>query len=143
MCRYRVVTFRCGHQRKTPLPPCDLQPECTDDQAELLERTRDLSDVRAAIRLHHADRNSPTYPPCLARIRNHYASFFGPRSTNGDDVVASLEDVERYLDGEIKATAQNVTERVESEYLCADRCWEGLVILGREEQERGSRDDRR
>ena len=143
MCRYRVVTFRCDHKRKTPIPTCDLKPECTDEQAELLERTRDLSDVRAAIRLHHADRNSPEYAPLMDRICNHYASFFGHRSTNGDDVMASLEDIERYVDGEIQATARNVTERVESEYLCAHRCWEGLVILGREAQELGSRGDGR
>lgn len=51
--------------------------------------------------------------------------------------MASLRDLEAYLDEEIDAVALNVTERVRSEGLCGDECWEGLVILGREAQERG------
>ena len=119
-----------------PIPPCNLFPNCTRDQATLLELNTDMGKVRAAIRLYNQDRNSPEYWPLLVRIRSDYASYFGPGSTNGNNVMASLRNIEGYLAEEIEAVATNVTERISTEGLCGDRCWEGLVILGREEQER-------
>lgn len=137
MCRYRVTKFRCGHKVKTPIPPCNLSANCTRQQAALLELKTDLSDIRAAIRLHNANHNGPDYQPLMNRIQRDYASYFGHGSTNRNNVMASLRDIEGYLDEEISAIAQNVTERIHSDDLCVDNCWEGLVILGREEQERG------
>ena len=88
--------------------------------------------------------DDPDDPGCwslLGRIRNDYSSYFGPGSTNGYNTMASLRDVEGYLAEEIEAVATNVTERISTERLCGDRCWEGLVILGREEQERRGREE--
>ena len=132
MCRYRVTKFRCGHKVKTTIPSCNHSAYCTRQQAALLDLKTDLSDVRAAIRLHNTERNSPGYQPLMARIQTEYASYFGRGSTNGNNVMASLRNIEGYLDEEISAIARNVTERITSENLCADKCWEGLVILGRE-----------
>lgn len=137
MCYYSVTFYRCGHKKKTPLPPCILEPDCTRTQADLLELNTDLSNVRAAIRLYNANRVSTDYGPLIARIRNDYASYFGHGSTNGNNVMASLRNIERYLGYEIDAIAENVTERIRSQENCMDKCWEGLVMLGREEQERG------
>ena len=55
--------------------------------------------------------------------------------------MASLRDVEKYLDEEIESIAKPVVERVRSANLCGDGCWEGLVLLGREEQERLRREE--
>ena len=54
-------------------------------------------------------------------------------------MLASLRDVEKYLAGEMKGVALNVTESVTTDDLCGDECWEGLLLLGREEQERKRR----
>lgn len=54
--------------------------------------------------------------------------------------MASLRDIERYLDGEIEAIGQNVVERFRSAELCKDDCWEGIVLLEREEHEKRWRD---
>ena len=53
-----------------------------------------------------------------------------------NDEGASLRDVERYLEEEIDAVATNVVERTRSEEICGDGCFEGLMLVGREEFER-------
>lgn len=55
---------------------------------------------------------------------------------NGNNVMASLRDMEEYLAGEMKGVALNVVDNITTDKLCGDECWEGLVLLGREEQER-------
>ena len=132
-----MTVYRCGHKKKTPLRPCILRTDCTRTQADLLELNTDLSDVRAAIRLYNVNRNSSHYGYLIDHIRTDFASYFGRGSTNGNNVMASLRDIESYLGEEINAIAENVTERVRSQELCMDNCWEGLVILGREAQGRG------
>lgn len=107
-------------------------------EAALLELNTDMGSVRTAIRMYNDNRDAPGYWPLLSRIRSDYPSYFGPGSTNGNNVMASLRNLEGYLAEEIEAVATNVTERINTERLCGDRCWEGLVILGREEQERRS-----
>ena len=95
-----------------------------------------MGKVRAAIRQHNKNPYAPEYSLLLTHVSNEYASFFGPASTNGNNVLASLRDVEKYLAGEMKAVALNVTDSITTEDVCGDQCWEGLVLLGSEERER-------
>ena len=50
--------------------------------------------------------------------------------------MASLDNLEKYLEEEIEGVAQNVVERVRSDRLCGDGCLWGTLILEREESER-------
>lgn len=141
MCQYRVRKFRCGHNYKTPIPPCNLHRTCTLEQAALVELKTDMTDLRNLIRMDNLNsRDCPAYQQLLDRFRTHYRSYFGHGSTNGNSVMASLRDVERYLDEEIAAIARSVTESIQSREMCWDDCWEGLLILGREAQLRVRRD---
>lgn len=140
MCRYRVTKYRCNHKLKNILLPCSFHRNCTRDTAALHEMTGDMKKVRAAIRLLNSDPHTSDYELLIDYICAEYASFFGRRSGHGSDVMASLRDIERYLDGEIEAIGQNVVERFRSAELCKDDCWEGLVLMEREEHEKRWRD---
>ena len=52
--------------------------------------------------------------------------------------MASLDNLEEYLEEEIEGVAQNVVERVRSDGLCGDGCLEGVLLL----EEEGSRRSR-
>ena len=51
-------------------------------------------------------------------------------------MMASLDNLEEYLEEEIEGVAQNVVERVRSDRLCGDECLEGFLLVEREEIER-------
>lgn len=140
MCRWRVTKYRCNHKVKNILLPCSFHRTCTRDTAAILELTADMKNVRVAIRLLNTDPHTSDCEALIAHIRAGYASFFGRGSGHGSDVMASLRDIERYLDGEIEAIGQNVVERFRSAELCKDDCWEGIVLLEREEHEKRWRD---
>lgn len=42
--------------------------------------------------------------------------------------MASLDNLEGYLEEEIEGVAQNVVERVRSDRLCGDGCLEGAAV---------------
>lgn len=134
MCQYRVTTFRCGHTRKLPIPPCHLRPAGCSAAHDLVELSNDLGQVRAAIRMTNLRQNIPGYHRLIAQIRANYGSWFGHGSANGDRVVESLRQLEHYLAREIDAVATNVTVWDWSEVYCLDSCWEAMVAMGREEQ---------
>ena len=50
--------------------------------------------------------------------------------------MASLDNLEEYLEEEIEGVAQNVVERVRSDRLCGDGCLEGALLLEEEESRR-------
>lgn len=120
--------------------PCNSHRTCTSDTAALLQLTADMKDVRVAIRLLNTDPHTSDCEVAIAGIRAEYASFFGRGSGHGSDVMASLRDIERYLDGEMEAIGQNVVERIMSAELCKDDCWEGKMLVEREECEKRRRD---
>ena len=76
------------------------------------------------------------YRPHVDSIRVQYASYFGHGSGHGNNLMASLQDVERYLNGEIQAIAQDVVDEVESPNMCGDGCFEEVLLWWRQEQER-------
>ncbi|KAL2047598.1 hypothetical protein N7G274_000640 [Stereocaulon virgatum] len=138
MCRYNLLLHRCAHTRKTPAPrTCTNTPTCVDAHAQLLELTRDLSTTRKAIRAHHT---ADTSNNGTTQLKTNYKSFFGHGSGNGSRVIDSLEQLEDYLDGEIKGVCTDTNPVVRSNTFCEDGCWESVQIQAREESERRERE---
>ncbi|MCJ1455126.1 hypothetical protein MMC28_005480 [Mycoblastus sanguinarius] len=117
-----------------PYGPCDLLPDCTRNQHELMQLNTDLADVRAALRKLNSQRQLQQLPNHLEHIRTQYQSFFGHGSGHGSNTIASLRDIEHYLEDEIRAVG-NVDMRQRILGFCLDDCWEALVIRGREAHE--------
>ena len=133
MCYYRETTFRCGHTRKLPIPPCRLLPSCSIVH-DLVELSEDLGSVRAAIRmLNLGQTRLQGYREVLGQIMHNFPAFFGHGSSNGSRTLDSLRELETYLEGEINRMG-TVRERDRVNVFCSDSCWEGVCEMGREEQ---------